>query len=421
MSYMIQEHLVPGFDIPAPKAFRHGTHRSTTPEATVAKARTFMPAMGITRLANVTGLDYIGIPVVMACRPNSRGLAVSQGKGLTLAAARASAVMEAMELYHADHITLPLKLATYEELRYTHRVLDVTELAPVSESRFHPNLPLLWIEGHDLLQDERVWLPYEVVYTNYTVPPPPGSWCFAASSNGLASGNHLLEAISHGLCETVERDSTTLWNLGGAATQRATRLDLSTVDDPGCREVLDKYERAGICVAVWETTTDVGIPSFACRIADRSEDPFHLLYSAGGMGCHVTPEIALLRALTEAAQTRLTLIAGARDDCFRENYLQSRSLDRLREERAQIACEDGARRDFRQIRGHDGETFNEDVAWQLECLRAAGTQHVVVVDLTKAEFGLPVARVVIPGLEGYDQVEGYAPGPRARARLGEQA
>ena len=72
--------------------------------------------MGITRIAVLTGLDSIGIPVVAAVRPNSRSIAVHQGKGATLAAAKASAVMEAVETYHAENITLPLRLASFDEL-----------------------------------------------------------------------------------------------------------------------------------------------------------------------------------------------------------------------------------------------------------------------------------------------------------------
>src|SRR5438876_10443588 len=111
-----------------PKGFRGGTDRTVSPGETVERIRPFMPAMGITRIANVTGLDCIGIPVVMVCRPNSRSIAVSQGKGTTLIAAKASGVMESIEGYHAEHITLPLKLASYEELRYTHALVEVNAL-----------------------------------------------------------------------------------------------------------------------------------------------------------------------------------------------------------------------------------------------------------------------------------------------------
>jgi ribosomal protein S12 methylthiotransferase accessory factor len=96
---------VSGIEPPVSKLFRHGTHRLLAPEETVARAGRFMPVMGITRIANVTGLDRIGIPVVMVCRPNARSLAVAQGKGLDLALAKASGLMEAVEAYHAEHIT----------------------------------------------------------------------------------------------------------------------------------------------------------------------------------------------------------------------------------------------------------------------------------------------------------------------------
>src|SRR5213075_1694441 len=115
-------------DLKQPKTFLPGTRRSRSPADTLKDFGRHMPEVGITRLANVTGLDRIGIPVVVACRPNSRSLAVSQGKGLDLAAARASALMESVEACHAERITLPLKLASYEELRFTHRLADVAGL-----------------------------------------------------------------------------------------------------------------------------------------------------------------------------------------------------------------------------------------------------------------------------------------------------
>src|SRR5262245_37178510 len=137
----------------------------------------------------------------MVCRPNSRSIAVSQGKGISIGAAQASGLMESVELYHAERISLPLKLGSYEELRYTHRVTDLSALPRTAESRFSSDGALLWIEGHDLLSREPVWVPYELVHTNYTIPMPTGSGCFLQSSNGLASGNHVLEAISQAVCE----------------------------------------------------------------------------------------------------------------------------------------------------------------------------------------------------------------------------
>jgi YcaO-like protein with predicted kinase domain len=399
-----------------PKAYRAGTHRLVEPKETLARVHPLLPAMGITRIANITGLDRIGVHVVQALRPNSRTLAVSQGKGLDLAAAKASAVMEAVEAYHSDHITLPVKHARYTDLIRNHRIVDVAALSRPKTSDYHPELPLLWIEGWDLLQNESVWLPFEMVDGNFTFPRPAGSGCFAATSNGLASGNHLLEAISHGISEVVERDATTLWGLAGKEAQDLTRIDLQTVQDAACQDVLDKFARAGIVVGVWETTSDIGIPAFLCKIRERNDRmPGNM--ETPGYGCHPSRPIALLRALTEAAQTRLTIIAGSRDDLVRSGYEQLGN-PLVSWPKGPAFDNKALPRNFSKGSSYDSGTFEQDVSWLLERLRATGMQRVIVVDLTKPELGLPVVRVVIPGLEmAIINPEYYALGQRAQMLL----
>ena len=112
------------------KAYWAGTHRTVAPAETLARVRPLMPTMGITRIANITGLDRLGIPVVMVCRPNSRSIAVSQGKGLTLDAAKASGLMESVETFHAESITRPLVLATARELDRSHPLANIELAAP---------------------------------------------------------------------------------------------------------------------------------------------------------------------------------------------------------------------------------------------------------------------------------------------------
>src|ERR1700726_788758 len=288
---------------PTPKVLRQGTHRSQSLNATLNRALRLAPVMGITRIANVTGLDVVGIPVVMVCRPNSRSVAVSQGKGFDLASARASGLMEATELYHAETTTLALRLASYEELRFKHKVVEIEDLPRGVGSHFHRDLRILWCEGRDLLNGENVLVPYEMVHTNYTLPLPDGHGCFTAGSNGLASGNNLVEAISQGICEVIERDAAALWKVRKKKKIDKERLDLTTLGDSICRQTVAKLERAGLSVAVWDITTDIEIATFACLIVPRDDSSvWHCAVSAG-YGCHPAREIALLRALTEAAQT----------------------------------------------------------------------------------------------------------------------
>ncbi len=405
-----------------PKNFRSGTDRTADPRETLARASLFTAAMGITRLANITGLDCIGIPVVMACRPNSRSLAVSQGKGLDLDAARASGLMESIEFYHAERVQLPLLLATFSEMRQHQRVVEVSRLPRVRTSHFHPDLPLLWIEGQNLLRGEPVWLPYEMLQLNMTLPAPPGSGCFLGGSNGLASGNHLLEAVSHAICEVVERDASTMLDLLPPEQVARRRVDLNTVDDAACCSLLERYAAADVDVAVWDMTSDVGIAAFVCHIVDRSDDPRRALYAAAGMGCHPTRRIALLRALTEAAQERLALIAGTRDDLFRHGYERARSIEALRDTRTLIQSDSSAStspsRGFRQTPDWDADTFDADVSWELDRLRLVGIEEVVVVELTRPEFQIPVVHVSIPGLESASWLDEFTPGSRARRASG---
>ncbi|MEP7071237.1 MAG: YcaO-like family protein [Verrucomicrobiota bacterium] len=397
-----------------PKVIRKGTHRAHDLDRTLARVLALAPVMGITRVANVTGLDPIGIPVVMVCRPNSRSVAVSQGKGIDLPSARVSGLMEAAELYHAETITLPLRAANYEELRYKFKVADPDTLARTAPSSFHPNLNILWCEGRELFQDEELLVPYELVHTNYTLPIFHGHGCFVASSNGLASGNHLAEAISHGICEVVERDATTLWKLRGKARISTSRLDLGSVDDPTSQRLLEKLQDAGMAVAVWDVTSDIGLATFVCYIVPANEGMMWHSAAAAGYGCHPSREIAFARAVTEAAQSRLTVVSGQRDDFGREAYDHQLDPDLV----TAIRTNAGTVR-FDQVAHWEGDTFEEDIEHQLERLRRVGIRQVIVSDLTKTEFDLPVVRVVIPGLESM-LLDTYSPGVRGRNFLERQ-
>jgi YcaO-like protein with predicted kinase domain len=408
-----------GWHGPAPSGIgdvkRHleGTHRAISPTATVARLKPLQARMGITRIADVTGLDRIGIPVVVVCRPNARSLAVSQGKGVDLAAATASGLMEAVELFHAEHIALPLKLSCRAELAPNHRLIDVERLPRVAGPAFDDYRMMLWVEGSALGSGEMRWLPYECVHANFTVPPPPGSGCFDSSSNGLASGNTASEALCHALAEVIERDATALWNRLDAGRRAACGVDLGTVEDKACQLVLARLADAAFDVAVWDTTTDVGVPSFFCLIVDRLNATDH---HGIGAGTHLSPAIALLRALTEAVQVRTTYISGARDDLEPAEYSEENRRHKARVA-ARLRAEHIPGRDFCAIPDRSAATLVDDLTTVLSLLASAGCPEAVAVDLGKPEFGIPVMRVVVPGLEGPDDHEGYLPGPRARRLL----
>jgi ribosomal protein S12 methylthiotransferase accessory factor len=350
--------------------------------------------MGITRVAGLTGLDRIGIPVMMSVRPASRSVAVSLGKGLDAEAAWASAVMEAVETWTAERLTLPLRHASFEELEGGHDFLGVDRLPHRPGRPWRRDSRILWATGLEAFSGRDVLLPYELVHTDYTLPGAPGSGFFVGSTNGLASGNHRLEAAVHALCEVVERHGTARWQRLRREERAARLLDLETVDDSACRSVLACYEAAGLEPLLWDTTSEIGVASYVCVLVDRRAGGTHPGF---GAGCHLSRIVALARALLEAAQVRLTYIAGARDDLSRADFgpMAFARKQRLLEAMA----DDPPTRTFGAAPDVRLETCAADLAHLLARLQAAGFDEAAFLDLTREAVGIPVVRVVVPGLE----------------------
>lgn len=391
--------------------YKRDPHRTRSAADTLAWLAPRKAEFGITRIANVTGLDRIGIPVVLVTRPNSRSVAVSQGKGATIAAAKVSALMEAVELWHAENIVQPVFFASHRDLAGQHAIVDVDRLPRAAGSRYVPDLRLHWIAGRDLMADRAVLVPYEMVTADYTHPVPPGYGCFFSSTNGLASGRHLLEAVCYAILEVIERDSVALWYHSTAERRAAARIHPATIDAAAGRTLWSMLEDAGLEVALWEATSDVGVATFHCLIVDRTEADGHI---GLGSGAHSDREEALTRALTEAAQTRLNYITGARDDLeFAEFLPHGRKVKAT-------AAQDLLRlgppaRDFTTAPSKRNATFRDDLDWLLERLAGVGVDEVAMVELSGAAQEYAVVRVVVPGLEAPHDDQGYVPGARAAA------
>lgn len=389
------------------------SHRIRPAAETLGLVRPLLAEMGITRVANVTGLDRIGIPTVLVTRPNARSLSVSQGKGYDLDAARISGVMEAIELYHAETVHVALRLSSYDELARHAPVVDATRL-PRFVRRFDPAVPILWTLARDL-QGESVYVPYDLVHANLARPRIPVSGFFPFSSNGLASGNSLAEAVTHGALEVIERDAIALFYRRSPSEQFERRLDLDSVDDARCRDLLQRFDAAEIDVAVWDMTSDVGLPAFYCSIIERELNVFHRVGKASGWGCHLERGEALKRALTEAAQSRLTRIAGSRDDLQQDALESLRSEASILEHQVQLKSPVRPPHRFSRVPTYRFETLEDDLAFIRERLEDCGMEQLVYVELTLPDLPVRVVRVIVPGLEGIVG-EHYVPGERALAR-----
>ncbi len=395
-----------GEDYAATKEFVAGTHRAMAPEQTLERIRPHLAKGAITRIADVTDLDTIGLPVAVAMRPASGTLAVEGGKGATFAAAMASAAMEGIERFVAENHPIERVWATTAEmagrLPCEPDVLPMLTHAAIAQDRRYS-----WSSMRDLADDSEWWVPTDLVILPTGELRPDLSHPWAAGSNGLASGNHLLEAVCAGLYEVIERDATTCWKAAGhRADSPALVVDQDSLTGPVLLGVLDVLDRAGADAVICWCPTDLGVPTAMAYVVDRERGIG--LYK--GYGCHLDPEIAMIRAVTEAVQSRTILISGARDDQLRPLY------DAMK--RSDVRSAETLLRNIRKVSVSDipdlsTPTFHGDVRVLVEKLHAAGFQRVLARELDASEFEASVARVLVPGLEPYD-LAWVATGERAR-------
>ena len=370
------------------KKYKTDTHRAFSPEETLERIAPKMELAGITRVADITNLDRIGIPVFSSIRPGADKGAISvyNGKGATPAEARVSAMMEGIERYSAEVHDRKLRVESFSTLKAEAEAVDPRSLVLPQEAA--PELAIPWVLGYDLMGQEEVMVPASAVFHPLPMEYPQ---LFRTNTNGLASGNVLEEAVFHGLSEVIERDA---WSLAEAV--KDTGPLVSDVEDGLAADLLEKFARAEVEVRIKDITSDVGIPTIAAASDDlRLKDPALLTI---GMGTHTSAEVAVLRALTEVAQSRLTQIHGAREDTTTADFRREIGYERTKRLNRHWFA-DSDRELFSDIRSQDSEDFLDDIRLMMKRLKEAGMERAIVVDLTREEIGVPVVRVIVPGLE----------------------
>jgi ribosomal protein S12 methylthiotransferase accessory factor len=365
------------------KTYFGGTHRTRAPEETWRIIEPKLARFGITRVADVTGLDAIGIPVMMAVRPLGKTLGVTQGKGQTPLLAKVSGVMEAIEDWHAEfaHPLVARAGTTSAELGLPY---DIQGLPRDPDALLTESMTLDWVAATCLPSGRETFLPREVVcydgLTSRAWTPSGLRW----NSNGLASGNCVEEATLHGLYEITERDAISLL----PSTGRMPDIDPDTVKDEACIALVGKIRAAGADVRLTHVPSRFGVPVFIAWIWS-GEFALPML----GCGAHLAPEVALSRAITEAAQTRLTGIAASRDDLGPDLY------DQVREGVDGLSAGPPATTRWADVA--DGFTVrfddvNEELDWACaQVVRVTGGEPLLV-DLS-VDPDIAVVRVIVPG------------------------
>ncbi len=376
-----------------PKTYCIDTHRVMPPQETLERVKSVVPEVGITRVADISGLDRVGLPVFSAIRPSAAGGAISvyAGKGTTETEARVSVIMEAVERFSAevDNFEESLAFESYGRLSANDNAVDPMDL--ILPGFLSSETKIEWCSSWDLLNDEKVFVPANAVFHPYT--PTQGTWqLFRSNTNGLASGNVMEEAIFHGLMEVIERDAISI-----AESDRSPGLGIEVC--PGrVAEIVKMFERQGIRIQLWWLPTDTGVPTVVAASDDEKLRDASLLVM--GAGSHSDPEIAALRALTEVAQSRATQIHGAREDTDRESSMRTIGYERMKRLNRHWFAVPSKTIELDTIETSATSTIDGDIRSTLEGLSGVA-DRVIVSDLTVSGIGVPAVRVIIPGFEVY--------------------
>jgi ribosomal protein S12 methylthiotransferase accessory factor len=243
---------------------------------------------------------------MQAIRPQALSLSVSQGKGRSRTAASISALMEALELHHAEtveagHHALP----SPDTLALWNRDCSGALAADAAVG---------WVAATDLLSGRPCPVPHALVSMDCT----RDEGGLRAISTGLAGGNDRDEAVEVALAEIRGRACLHAFNAAGPAERRALEVAPASLPGRATAWALARLAAAGVGLRCWELAPGAPFPVIlATLFGGGGATP---LPPALGVCCADEPGWAAFGAIAEAAQARVTLLAGARDDIEPGDY-----------------------------------------------------------------------------------------------------
>jgi ribosomal protein S12 methylthiotransferase accessory factor len=360
--------------------------RSSPPETTLLHARQWAATAGISEVRDITELDVLGVPVFVSVRPQARGEAFTFGKGLRSVDAEVGAYMEALEFYFAEpgigdvstHWGSARDVAGHE--RADDAILD---FVPLLQREVDLDGPLLLALARDLESGAECAIPAELIY--YPAPEV-GQSLFGSSTNGLASGNSVLEATIQALLELIERD---IWSF--EFVRNVSRLVEAASLPDGVSEIVGRAEQNGLQLKVRTIPNDYGIPFFAAFVFDLN-NPSRKTFN-GGWACDLDRDRALIRAVNEAAQSRVAFIHGGRKAPASDADEQvRRHMMGVSDPRQQVLLTDIP--DLAV-----DSTLQQKLDALIEILRRVVREPIYRVVFTPPDSPLQVVRVVVPLME----------------------
>lgn len=358
----------------------------------------------------------------------------STGVGLTAEDAANAALGEALEDYCFSIVPDDLPLSTWRNLTRTgHSALHPEEY-PLFSARqyaqanfpfapFTEDTPLRWVQARSFPEGTEKLVPAGLVYGSYQPLEQELRIC-PTNYTGTGCGGSMDQALLASLCEVIERDAMMIWWLNQLPFPKSRPRP-----DSWFKQILEeRFEFSGLCLELWEITTDINIPCFFGLLTD----PFHHIAS-GGFACRLSPEQAALKALYECLQNRLGVLslqdgAGVREVNARLgkkvlNYSLAEQYARSETEgfatmsqlsmNLQFYADPDNFRYLATVRSNHDEVFfprsghrpfdvdpAEQLAAYIDALQRKGLE-ILVVDITLpdiADLGFFVIRALVPGL-----------------------
>ena len=339
------------------------------------------------------------------------------GKGVTKLQSQISGLAEALERYSSwydgtefhrieryvdlgDDAIHPYDCMNYSQRQYQNRL----EFNAQHRNSMSPKIPLPFDEEQALSWTplwsltENVWkyLPSALCYIAY--PQKRGQEYCVGDSNGNAAGTSLEDAILQGFFELVERDCVGIW-----WHNRLSRpsVQLEGTDDAYISSLRQVYKGNGREFWALDLTNDLGIPCFAAiskRIDERPE------YYIAGFGAHINAHIALMRAITEMNQS-LHIVQGIiknKDDSVPVDKTNTLLYAEIKQQN--YLCPDVTQTE-KNINTYVTPMFDdlrENILYCLDILKDKNLE-MMVLDMNRADVGLPVVKVVVPGLRHHWQ------------------
>lgn len=310
--------------------------------------------IGVTRLADLTALDIIGLPVTQAVRPASKSLSVSLGRGNTVASAKLSAFGEAFELYCAENADGAATFSTGEFLA-TGAFSGVESVVPRSTVSF-----------------------------NLEEAP-----CNNTTATGLGVHPHIQLAIRHGIYECQERHLYSLWRRSTESQRQICLIDPESINEDAGLGVVRHLKALGFDVLISNIAPNMSVAAYVVELLAENIEGSMVPYSQG-LACHADSAIALYRALTEAVQTRMAYISGAREDLSAYDFFGR--LPELFEHRRGVHLHSRTAKSYRHLPCHP----SREIPRIAKAIHDLGLGEPRYVDLSPAGSQLSAVKVLLP-------------------------